>query len=62
MYVVYIETCKQNVEPDILKDFFPAKVIYDLLSDNLSILLVKIWAFGNVLAVCAYRNFLFSLR
>lgn len=27
---------------------------------NLSILLVKIWAFLNVLAECAYKSFLFS--
>ena len=36
IYAVDVETCKGNVEPDIFK------VIYDLLTDNLSILLVKI--------------------
>lgn len=33
-YTVYVETCKQNVEPDFFYRFFSAKVIYDLLSDE----------------------------
>lgn len=37
-YTVYVEPCKQNVEPDFFffffKIFFSAKVIYDLLSDE----------------------------
>lgn len=46
MYTIYVETCKQNVEPDFfLRFLFLAKVIYDLLSNEVCHICLKFGPF-----------------